>query len=242
MLPEQIALAQQLTHRLIAPKTPPRKIADGNTAKGNGTGFFITEDGYLLTNHHVVKDAKRVEIVVGKDKKIKAKVIRLDPLNDLAVLKVDGNFSHLPVKSSRGVGLGTDVLTVGFPRVNLQGFEPKLTKGSISGLAGIQDDPRNFQISVPIQPGNSGGALVDDYGNVIGVVVAGLDQVKVLQATGTLPQDVNYAIKGTYVNALLESLPDVVRRLKEPHPKGKKRDFSVIAKEAQAATVMVLVY
>jgi S1-C subfamily serine protease len=172
--------------------------------------------------------------VVGSGKRLKARIVKRDPSSDLAVLKVDGQFSSLPVASSRGVGLGADVFTVGFPQVLLQGFSQKLTKGSISGLSGIQDDPRNFQISVPIQTGNSGGPLVNEVtGNVVGVVVATLKAKS---------QNVNYAVKGTYVNALLESLPSIATHLKEPHPKSRKRDFATIAKEVQNATVMVLVY
>jgi S1-C subfamily serine protease len=161
--------------------------------------------------------------------------VRFDPATDLAVLKVEGRFLPLPVASSRGMELGADVFTVGFPQVDLQGFSPKLTKGSISSLSGIRDDPRNFQHSVPTHGGNSGGAMVDTgTGNVIGVIVAKL--------RGAETQLVNYAVKGTYATALLESLPDVVDRLKDPHPRGKQRDFTTVTKEVQAATVMVLVY
>jgi S1-C subfamily serine protease len=77
--------------------------------------------------------------------------------NDLALLKVSGRFPALPLQSSRGVELGETVFTVGFPNITLQGMEPKLTEAKISSLSGVQDDPRYFQISVAVQPGNSGG-------------------------------------------------------------------------------------
>ncbi|MBT5378797.1 MAG: trypsin-like serine protease, partial [Opitutae bacterium] len=238
MTPDQMNKAQQLSQKIAATITSNKTAqpkGNGNTPKGNGTGFFITNDGYILTNNHVVEDAQKVEVVVGIGKRLKARIVKRDPSNDLAVLKVDGQFSSLPVASSRGVGLGTDVFTVGFPQVILQGFSQKLTKGSISGLSGIQDDPLNFQISVPTHSGNSGGALVDSgTGNVIGVIVAKL--------RGAETQLVNYAVKGTFVNGLLESLPSIATHLKEPHPKSRKRDFATIAKEVQNATVMVLVY
>ncbi len=98
----------------------------------------------------------------------------MDPANDLALLKAEGKFSPLPVASSRPVKLGATVATVGFPNIGLQGFAPKLAKGEIASLSGAGDDARYFQISVPVQPGNSGGALVDERGNVVGVVSAKL--------------------------------------------------------------------
>ena len=130
---------------------------------------------------------------------------------------------------------------MGFPNPALQGTSPKLTKGEISSLAGIQDDPRYFQISVPIQPGNSGGALVDAAGNVIGLVTSKLSARAALATSGMLPENVNYAIKSTYLLGLLESLPDAASKLREPHA-AKQRKWEDVVKEAEEATVMVLVY
>jgi S1-C subfamily serine protease len=122
----------------------------------SGTGFFITKDGYLLTNHHVVEDGRDISVRTDKGD-LPAKVVKVDKKNDLAVLKVEGKFAALPLLSSRKAGLSEQVFTVGFPRPKLQGFSPKFTDGVSSSPAGIQDDPRDFQISVPVQPGNSGG-------------------------------------------------------------------------------------
>ena len=207
---------------------------------GSGTGFFITADGYLLTNHHVVEGARDISIKTEKGI-LRAKVVKVDKKNDLAVLKVEGKFAALPLLSSRKVGLGEKVFTVGFPRPKVQGFSPKITDGIISSLAGIQDDPRDFQISVPVQPGNSGGPLVDQYGNVVGVVVSRLSALKLLRETGALPQNVNYAVKGSYATAFLEALPNVANKLKEPNPSTKPRKFPDVVREVQAATVLILV-
>jgi len=97
-------------------------------------------------------------------------VVKVDAANDLALLKAAGRFAALSrlVGTSRGVNLGGTVATVGFPNIGLQGFAPKLAKGEIASLSGAGDDARYFQISVPVQPGNSGGALVDERGNVVG--------------------------------------------------------------------------
>ena len=121
--------------------------------------------------------------------------MKVDAANDLALLKAEGRFAALPVAASRAVKLGGTVATVGFPNIGLQGFAPKLAKGEIASLSGAGDDARYFQISVPVQPGNSGGALVDERGNVVGVVSAKLSARAALASSGALPENVNYAVK-----------------------------------------------
>jgi S1-C subfamily serine protease len=122
----------------------------------------------------------------------------------------------------------------------LQGFSPKLAKGEIASLSGAADDPRYFQISVPVQPGNSGGALVDERGNVIGIVSAKLNASVALAASGALPENVNYAVKSSFLLSFLESVPAVSTKLKAPVTADRK--FEDVVKSAQAAAVLVLVY
>lgn len=136
--------------------------------------------------------------------------------------------------------LGSTAATVGFPNVGLQGFSPKLAKGEIASLSGVQDDARHFQISVPVQPGNSGGALVDDRGNVIGVIMAKLSQKAALATTGTLAENVNYAVKSSYLLSFLESVPEFAAKLKEPNTVDRK--FENVIKEAEQSAVLLLVY
>jgi S1-C subfamily serine protease len=196
----------------VAPAPKPRKA---EPRYSSGSGFFVTQAGLFVTNHHVVAGAALVGVRVG-EKILPATVVRIDSSNDLAILQVmeldgegkeiRGKFNALPVASAAGLRLGASVVTVGFPNPDMQGLEPKLTKGEVSSLAGIQDDPRHLQISVPIQPGNSGGPLVDVRGNVVGVVVSRLADDVTFKATGSLPQNVNYAVKSFYLIALLESV------------------------------------
>ena len=129
---------------------------------------------------------------------------------------------------------------VGFPNIGLQGFAPKLAKGEIAALSGAQDDPRYFQISVPLQPGNSGGGLVDERGNVVGVVSAKLSAAAALAASGSLPENVNYAVKSSLLLSFLESVPQVSARLRKPN--ASERKFEQVAREAQDAAALVLVY
>ena len=164
----------------------------------------------------------------------------MDKANDLSLLKAEGKFAALPVISSRGVRLGATAITVGFPNIGLQGFAPKLAKGEIASLAGVRDDARHFQISAPIQPGNSGGALVDERGNVIGVVVAKLNQKATLATSGTLAENVNYAVKSSFLLGFLESVPEVAAKLKESTAQARK--FEDVVRAVEQAAVLVLVY
>ena len=242
---EQIAEGQKLARNF-----KPREVtsAGGDTSRtgiaqtrpeASGTGFFITEDGYLVTNEHVAGNGAQVRLVTSAGL-ISARVVKVDAANDLALLKAEGRFAALPVAASRAVKLGGTVATVGFPNIGLQGFAPKLTKGEISSLTGLVDDARYFQISVPVQPGNSGGALVDECGNVVGVVSAKLNARAALAASGSLPENVNYAVKSSYLLSFLESVPDVSAKLKGPETKDRK--FEDVVKSAEQAAVLVLVY
>jgi S1-C subfamily serine protease len=212
----------------------------GNLPRFTGTGFFVTDDGYLLTCCHVVQDAARIAVRT-KAGTFAATLVKADKANDVALLKVAGKFPALPVGSSRGVKLGESVFTIGFPNIELQGFAPKLTKGDISSLTGVQDDPREFQISVAVQPGNSGGPLVNLGGNVVGIVAAQLADIVTLETTGSLPQNVNYAVKSSVLNVLLESLPEISPKLPQANSI-KDRKFEDVEKEAEGAVALVLVY
>jgi S1-C subfamily serine protease len=239
----EIAEAQRLSREFI----PRKEKVGSNDANSNspepptatGTGFFISDDGYLISNNHVVEGATKVRVVTSAGI-ISAKVVRADAANDLALLKVTGRFLALPVMASRSVKLGGTVATVGFPNIGLQGFAPKLAKGEIASLSGAGDDARYFQISVPVQPGNSGGALVDERGNVVGVVSAKLNAKAALESSGALPENVNYAVKSSFLLSFLESVPDVANKLKEPGT--SERKFEDVVKSAQDAAVLVLVY
>src|SRR5208283_1652516 len=113
-------------------------------------------------------------------------------------LKVRGHFKPLPLDFDQTVAMGDPVFTIGFPNTDVQGTEPKYTDGKISSLSGMEDDPSQYQITVPIQPGNSGGALVAGNGAVVGVVRAKLNDLAVLVVSGSVPQNVNYAVKVKY--------------------------------------------
>src|ERR1039458_7438606 len=184
-----------------------------------GSGFFLTADGYFATNFHVIRNAASIHISTFHDNH-QAELVATDEEHDLAILKLDGKFSSLTIATSENVHLGEPVFTVGFPNPDLQGLAPKLTSGEISSLSGVHDDPSAFQISVPVQPGNSGGPLVMETGIVVGVVVARLHDSNTLEHTGSLPQNVNYAIKSDHLLKLLHSVPGLGAKLPKPSPEG----------------------
>ncbi len=245
LTPAQRAEGQRLAREFRPRASPAAASPDSHKRiaqlhpESTGTGFFITDDGYLITNEHVVKGAAQVRLVTSAGL-ITVRVVKVDATNDLALLKAEGRFAALPVVTSRAMRLGSTVATVGFPNVGLQGFAPKLAKGEIAALSGAQDDARYFQISVPVQPGNSGGALVEVRGNVVGVVAAKLSGRAALATSGQLPENVNYAVKSSFLLSFLESVPEVSAKLKEANT--KERKFEDVVKSAEQAAVLVLVY
>ncbi len=201
-------LSGQRAFDVLAGGRPQKDIVaslpDSKNLKVCGSGFFISEDGYLITNAHVVRNARNVKIMTSTGV-FPAQVARIDERDDLALLKVSGQFKALSISSTEA-GLGDPVFTIGFPDIVLQGTQPKFTDGKISSLTGLMDDPAEYQISVPVQPGNSGGPLVDQRGCVQGVVVARLNDSAALIAAGSLPQNVNYAIKSRLLRNFLSPL------------------------------------
>jgi S1-C subfamily serine protease len=186
---------------LVRAPTQPKAPGLGTEWDGSGTGFFITEDGYLATCHHVV-DEGRVFSVRNPAGTFTAKVIATDKSNDVAILKVTGRFTALAINTN-ALALGQSAFTIGFPNIDIQGLAPKYTDGKVSSLTGIHDEAGAFQISVPVQPGNSGGPLADAGGNIIGIVVARLNDFSALRRTRSLPQNVNYAVKASALAALV---------------------------------------
>jgi len=127
------------------------------------------------------------------------------------------------------------VVAVGFPLHGLLASSANVATGTVSALAGIGDDIRYLQISAPVQPGNSGGPLLDMSGNVVGVVVAKLDALRVAEATGDIPQNVNFAIKDAVARSFLEA------KGVEYETAASERELGAAEVGARAAAFMVLV-
>ena len=181
-----------------------------------GTGFLLAREGLIATNWHVVADATKITIAFpGWREALPAEVAIRDKVNDLAILRVTeparlaNVCQELPYQltPSTGVTLGQQVSTVGYPLTSLLGSSPKFSEGVVSSKNGLQDDPRNFQISAQVQPGSSGSPLFDTAGHVVGIVVATLDPANVYKTDSALPQNVNFAVKSDYLLNLVAMLP-----------------------------------
>lgn len=179
----------------------------------SGTGFAVSGAGHIVTNAHVIEGATSIQVRIG-DKMMEAKVIAIDAPNDLSILKVTAATTPLRIGDTTTPKLGDEITVGGFPNPDIQGTSLKLTRGVISGMRGIRDDIRHFQIDAAVQPGNSGGPLLSTTGDVVGVVNARLNDSAVALATGALPQNVNYAIKVDYLLPLLRSVDGFTEAVK----------------------------
>lgn len=171
-----------------------------------GSGFFISKSGLIVTNSHVISNAKGITVTV-RSVELTAELILIDETTDVAILKVNTNAKPLPILPSFTAPLGSDILVAGYPNPTVQGYDVKVTKGVISGLKGLHNDETRFQMDAAIQQGNSGGPVIDRNGNVIGVTVAKLDEIAILAAQGSLPQNVNLGIRCDALFEVLSKLP-----------------------------------
>lgn len=168
----------------------------------SGSGFAIG-NGYIVTNSHVASDAKNITIKGVKgdmNTGYSAEIVANDKINDLAILRINDpqfkGFGAIPyMVGTRMSDVGEDVFVLGYPLTQALGNEIKLTNGIISSRTGYQGDVSTYQISAPVQPGNSGGPMFDSKGNVLGIVVAGVPGA----------ENVGYAIKTSYLKILIES-------------------------------------
>ncbi len=166
-----------------------------------GTAFFVSSDGQLLTNDHVVSNCTSVTLGTGE----KAQIVSRDAKNDLALLKIGSKAEHFATfRAGVPVALGETVMAFGFPFPGTLSSGGVATSGIVSSLAGLHDDPRTLQFSAAVQPGNSGGPLLDGNGHVIGVVEAKLDALEMIQESGSVPENIGFAIQWSQVRRFLE--------------------------------------
>jgi S1-C subfamily serine protease len=211
MTPSQLAKAQDLARNIVprntTQTTPPEKSSpksDEIVSASSGSGFAVSSNGHVITNYHVIEGCQNVKIH-HNGKSIPANVVTFDPQNDLALLK--GNFrpsTVLPL-STNSPELLQDVYVAGYPFGRKISTGVKVTKGIISSLTGIGNNFSNIQIDAALQPGNSGGPILDERGNVVGVAVAKLDVKKTLKNYGVIPEDTNFGIKTSVVRSILKS-------------------------------------
>jgi S1-C subfamily serine protease len=216
---------------------PADKSKTGPTTY-TGTGIIVSTSGHIVTNAHVVEGCSEVAVRQVGDVAQTAKTIVSDRVNDLALIKSsivlkEDELGHLT--AGRSARAGEKVAVYGFPLAGALSSTGNIVEGNITSAAGLGDDINHFQISAPIQPGNSGGPLLDFGGGVIGVVNAKMDDLAVANAIGTLPQNVNFAIKKSVLANFLEThdVPYVER------PRGSDLTLVDIAEKAKKFTVLL---
>lgn len=201
---------------------------------GSGTGFYVAPDGYLVTNAHVVEGCKRMTLKSGD----LLQVLDVQADQDLALLKGEAAGPVLSIRDGRGVRLAEDLLVAGFPLGGILSSGINVTVGTVSALLGIGDDENRFQFTAPVQPGNSGGPVLDMSGNVIGVVVSKLDAMSVQNEVGDIPQNVNFGVALPGLKSFLEA-NDVAY---QPRASGAKIDKVDLAELARDSTVLLQCY
>ena len=167
----------------------------------NGSGFAVTDDGWILTNAHVVRGCQRVEIGNTGE----AVDLRMDSHDDLALIKASAGVQTRPLALRHDViRLGEDIIALGFPLNGILSDSIKMTTGNVNALSGLENDARYLQISTPVQPGNSGGPVIDRHGHVIGITTAVLSK-NYADQNGFIAQNVNFALKASVAAIFIEA-------------------------------------
>ncbi len=216
--------------------TAATPVLPARHAGKTGTGIIINRDGDILTNNHVISGCTTLTVRGSKTPVMPAVLVTTDAQNDLALLHATTTFAHSASfrEQTRPARLGEEIGVIGYPLSGLLSAEPKATFGQVNSVAGMRDDYRLLQISAPVQPGNSGGPVLDGTGAVIGVVVS---QASMAMAaiTGSVPQNINFAIRGELAQIFLNA-HGVKYNIAKP---GKKLETDDIAENGQQFTVMI---
>lgn len=203
----------------------------------SGTGFVVSANGHIVTNHHVIEGCSDLKGNLTGEAAMVLRVVSSDANNDLALLQAPSTatFKEYARIRDRSIRSGDSVVAIGFPFHGLLTSDFTVTTGIVSSLSGMRNDSRFLQISAPVQPGNSGGPLFDTTGQIVGVVTGKLDGLRVAVATGSIPENINFAIK---TGALRDFLDNSVVPYQTAEPKGELKTTD-IAGNARAYTMLI---
>lgn len=201
-----------------------------------GAGVVVSADGLVLTNSHVARGCDALTILDAQRGRVAAALVDADVANDLALLRMDRKFPAVATfRRNAPLQAGEAVTVVGFPLASVLGFEPNVTFGYVSATGGLRGDSTRFQISAPIHKGNSGGPILDQGGQVIGIVTAKLDALAVQKRTGDLPQNISFGVRGEVAQAFLERHATNLQIADS----GPKLENTEVAKIGREITVLV---
>ena len=199
-LPAEVRAAEATVNwdGALEPKSPSEQ------AGGSGTGFVVAR-GIVMTCAHVVRGAARITVASGTGAVLEAKVHTLDAGNDWALLEVNGLESEAIPVSVEKPNVGATIYCIGYPLGGIKdSTDPIVGSGNIAALQRLDGDQRFMQITAPVNPGNSGGPVLDQYGRWVGVVSQKLNDMATLRAAETVTQGVNFAVKASFIQPLLQ--------------------------------------
>lgn len=184
--------------RMPNDKHDGRPAPSSGTPLGSGSGILIAT-GVIVTNAHVIDDGSSFQVGRGR---LPLTPIAVDQLHDLALLRGDVEGLPLPLRFSSPIWLGEAIMAAGYPLKDLLGADLKVSTGNVSGMTGSHGDVSRFQFTAPIGSGSSGGAVIDEYGNLIGVTSASLAHDNI-RDRGSISENVNFGIKASLVYEML---------------------------------------
>jgi S1-C subfamily serine protease len=227
-----VALSRHAGAKPVAAAAPARSA---RTIEKSGTGFVISNSGHVVTNQHVIDGCVGdIQGNLSGEAPIKLRLVSSDETNDLALLQAPSPFKDVAIIRDKPIHPGDSVVAIGYPFHGLLTSDFTVTTGIVSSLSGIFNDTRHLQISAAVQPGNSGGPLLDTGGEVVGMVAAKLNALKVARATGDIPENINFAIKTGALRDFLDNsvvayqTADAKSELKTPEIARKARTFTLL--------------
>ncbi len=238
----QLVVQEVVDPRTLSEEYLPDEKRSASEWKGNGSGFFLNPKGYIATNYHVVEGTTALQANFthkGETLSYPASIVVTDPQNDLAIIKIEdpafkGNGTIPYGLMTRTKDTGSEVFAMGYPMAAVMGSEVKFTDGKISSKSGIGGDVRVYQISVPIQPGNSGGPLFDMGGNVVGITSSALNKDYFKS------ENVNYAIKASYLKNLMEACPEEIILEEKVETPASSKSLTDVIKHYEDFVVLIL--
>lgn len=214
-------------------KQSPSNVSDMTYKVASGTGFYVSRDGHLITNQHVIDGCKSIRVHSG-GKMLDTIKIADDKTNDLALLKTSETPQSVFSLSNESPYPTQEILVAGFPFGDRLSSTLKFTQGIVSSVAGLANNYSQIQIDAALQPGNSGGPIVDELGNVVGVAVAKISMKKILKDYGVIPENTNFGVKVSAVKNLLEG-----NEVQTDAPNNKKLSRKELSKKMTEGTLFL---
>jgi len=209
------------------------------TLSSSGTGFVVSDTGHVLTNHHVIEGCTRMTFQLRGELPLDASLVSSNSNTDLALLKTTLNTSPAKFRSRQSVRLGDEVVVYGFPLMGDLSSQGNLTNGIVSALSGLNDDLSRLQMTAQIQPGNSGGPVMNRSGEIVGVVVETANEDYFREQRGTDTQNLNFAVRDSLATSFLDT-NNVDYQIGSAD--GRLLTIADIAEAAQEFTGLILCY